>query len=186
MRGVLHSLHALARAEKGLNDVESCERDLDEALHLAIDLGEPLEQAKIAHTRAELAMARGEPAAAVEHALEAMNGFIRCGTSYDVAHARLSLAEMYAAAGDERQGLLYGAMARAVVERKNLAILRMLYPAQTFPYADRITAGLLAYACGDALGLPWENRPGSVDLARALTLPAPRAGRGDRPRMTPR
>lgn len=29
---------------------------------------------------------------------------------------------------------------------------------QSYPLADRIAGALTAYACGDALGLPWEGR----------------------------
>ena len=87
---------------------------------------------------------------------------------------------MCAAAGDERQGLMHGALARVAIEQKQMAVLRLQYPEQTFSYADRIAAGLLGYAGGDALGLPWENRSGDIDVELALTLPAAQGwpGRG--------
>ena len=39
-------------------------------------------------------------------------------------------------------------------------LLCALYPENVFDLAGRIDAGALtAYACGDALGVPWENKP---------------------------
>jgi hypothetical protein len=38
-------------------------------------------------------------------------------------------------------------------------LLCVLYPEDAFDLAGRIDGALTAYACGDALGLPWENVP---------------------------
>jgi ADP-ribosylglycohydrolase len=38
-------------------------------------------------------------------------------------------------------------------------LLCVLYPEDVFDLAERIDGALTAYACGDALGVPWENRP---------------------------
>jgi ADP-ribosylglycohydrolase len=38
-------------------------------------------------------------------------------------------------------------------------LLCVLYPEDVFDLAGRIDGALTAYACGDALGLPWESPP---------------------------
>ena len=44
-------------------------------------------------------------------------------------------------------------------------LLCVLYPEEVFDLADRIDGALTAYACGDALGLPWESAPdGTADI----------------------
>jgi ADP-ribosyl-[dinitrogen reductase] hydrolase len=40
-------------------------------------------------------------------------------------------------------------------------LLCVLYPEQVFDLAGRIDGALIAYTCGDALGVPWESRPGT-------------------------
>jgi hypothetical protein len=55
-----------------------------------------------------------------------------------------------------------GAAGRAAVHHHGYGLLRHLYPQTAFPMADRIAAALTAYACGDALGLPWEGKPPSA------------------------
>jgi hypothetical protein len=46
--------------------------------------------------------------------------------------------------------------------------------------ADAAIAGaLMAYACGDALGVPWEGQPpGTADPARAVEIPLARVATG--------
>src|SRR5690606_33665932 len=45
-------------------------------------------------------------------------------------------------------------------------------PEDGYGSAARIRAGILAFACGDALGVPWENRPvAEIDAARLDELP---------------
>jgi AAA ATPase domain/MalT-like TPR region len=59
-RGVLHSLHALGRSLIGLGDREGGMAYIAEAEQLATDLNEPLERAKIWHTRADLHLRNGD------------------------------------------------------------------------------------------------------------------------------
>ncbi|HKR49890.1 MAG TPA: ADP-ribosylglycohydrolase family protein [Pseudonocardiaceae bacterium] len=47
------------------------------------------------------------------------------------------------------------------------------YPMVAYPLADRIAGAMTAYACGDALGLPWEQLPPTgASAAEIETLPA--------------
>jgi ADP-ribosylglycohydrolase len=50
-------------------------------------------------------------------------------------------------------------------------LLCVLYPEDVFDLAGRIDGALTAYACGDALGLPWERSP---DASAHATLGADR------------
>lgn len=171
-RGLLQSLHALARVRIGAGNVTEAAAYLDEADNLAARLGEPLEQAKIALTRAKVAFAQGDSARAVALAEHALSGFTKCRTAFDIAHARLALAQMRAA-DDEQTALADGAAARTAVERLGFGLLRHEFPTLTFSYRDRILAALNAYACGDAFGLPTEGSPPiDINVAAAATLPA--------------
>jgi ADP-ribosyl-[dinitrogen reductase] hydrolase len=171
-RGLLQSIHARARARIGMGDLTEAGGYLDEADQLAARLGEPLEQAKIALTRAKLAFAQHDPARSVALGEHALRGFTECGTSFDVAHARLALAQMRTAA-DERGALADGAAARTTVERLGFGLLRHEFPTLAFSYRDRILAALNAYACGDAFGLPAEGSPpAGINVAAAAALPA--------------
>jgi hypothetical protein len=52
-------------------------------------------------------------------------------------------------------------------------VLYRLFPDQAVPPAARIRAGVLAFAAGDALGLPWEGRPpGEIDPDQVAVMPA--------------
>ena len=44
-------------------------------------------------------------------------------------------------------------------------LLCVLYPQEVFDLAARIDGALTAYACGDALGVPWENQPDATARA---------------------
>ncbi|MGH3927562.1 MAG: ADP-ribosylglycohydrolase family protein, partial [Pseudonocardiaceae bacterium] len=47
------------------------------------------------------------------------------------------------------------------------------YPVVVHPLADRIAGAITAYACGDALGLPWEQfPPAGASMAEIEALPA--------------
>jgi ADP-ribosylglycohydrolase/tetratricopeptide (TPR) repeat protein len=172
-RGSLQSLHALARVLLGQGQLDAAEDQLQAALRLAVDLGDQLEQAKLSHSHANLALRRGDPSAARRHATDALRGFADYGTSYDVAHATLSLSEIAHAAGDEQAAVRQRAAARQVVDSHGFGLLTYLFPALQPGAAERIAAGLLAYALGDAFGLPWEGTPPAhIDVAAAERLPA--------------
>jgi ADP-ribosylglycohydrolase len=51
-------------------------------------------------------------------------------------------------------------------------LLCVLYPEDVFDLADRIDGALTAYACGDALGVPWENAPIGATPSQIEQLPA--------------
>jgi ADP-ribosylglycohydrolase len=104
---------------------------------------------------------------------QALEGFRKCGTSYDIAHAQVVLSEILSACGREREAIAAGAIGRAIMTRKGYGLLSTMYPKAAFSPAERIEAALTTYACGDALGLPWENLPlDRVDPERAEQLPA--------------
>jgi ADP-ribosylglycohydrolase/tetratricopeptide (TPR) repeat protein len=171
-RGMLHSLHGVARACFELGQTQAGGRYLDEAGQLAVSLGEPLERAKITHTRAELALRHGDCERAVALAEEALAAFWDCGTAYDITHALLSLSRMQQACRQQRTAVELAAAARTEVQKKGFGLLARLYPDLTVPTRDRITAALVGYACGDAFGVPWEGQPpSSIDLSAAVRLP---------------
>jgi len=171
-RGLLHSLHGVARAQLGLQQTAAGLGHLDEASQLASDLSEPLERAKIIHTRAELAARDGHCRAAITLAEQALTAFLDCGTSYDIAHAQLSLSGMHQDCGQHRAAVELAAAGRTAVEQKGFGLLTRLYPDLTAPACDRIAAALTGYALGDAFGLPWEGQlPSAINLAAARQLP---------------
>src|SRR6266496_39890 len=158
-RGVFQSLHALGRARLGAGDRDDAERYFAEAGQLAESLGETLERAKIWHTRAELLLRDGDASRAQELATSALETFTQSRTRYDITHARVTLSRAALASGDERLAVEQGALARSAVQVMGYGLLCVLYPQDVFDLAARIDGALTAYACGDALGLPWEGRP---------------------------
>jgi ADP-ribosylglycohydrolase len=174
-RGVLQSLHALARTDFGLGRDDSALRYLEEAAELASSLGAELEKGKIEHTYAEFDLRSGQPASAVRRSEAALRQFRDAGTAYDITHARFTLASAFAANRAHRRAVQEGGRARVELERKGFGLLSTLYPELAFPYAERIAGGLLGYAYGDAVGLPWEGkRQDEIDVARVPSLPASR------------
>lgn len=160
-RGVLQSLHALGRARLGAGDRDDAERYFAEAEQLAESLGETLERAKIWHTRAELLLRDGDASRAQELATSALEAFTLSRTRYDITHARVTLSRAARASGQERLAVQQGALARSAVQVMGYGLLCVLYPEDVFDLAGRIDGALTAYACGDALGVPWESRPGA-------------------------
>ena len=158
-RGVLQSLHALGRARLGAGDRDDAERSFAEAEQLTDSLGETLERAKIWHTRAELLLRDGDASHAQEFATSALETFTQSRTRYDITHARVTLSRAAFASGNERLAVQQGALARSAVQVMGYGLLCVLYPEDVFDLAARIDGALTAYACGDALGVPWENAP---------------------------
>lgn len=170
--GVLESTLAIGRVSLGQGNLGEAQEHLAEALRLAEDLGEELQQAKIIHMRGELAARTGDVESARELVEDARARFAKCGTPYDVAFADLSLARILAGTRI-RESVERLANGRGAVERKRFTLLRRLYPELEPPLPERIHAGLLAYAGGDALGLPWEGRPPhEVRMQELFELPA--------------
>lgn len=158
-RGSLHSLHAVGRSLIGCGDLQGGRARFEEAYQLAVDLGEPLERAKVTQSRARLALRQGDCDAAERLMREALEGFQQCGTAYDIAHANIVLSQILQPCGKEREAIEAGATGRAIMTRNGYRLLEIMYPDQAFSPATRIEAALTAYACGDAFGLPWENAP---------------------------
>ena len=170
--GILESTLALGRVALGQGELESADDHLAAAGRRAEDLDEGLQHAKVIQARGELAARKHDLDAAADLIGDARRRFDECGTPYDVAYADLSLSRVLAGsrAWDSVERL---AQARTMVERKGFALLRLLFPELDPPFAQRIEAGLLAYAAGDALGLPWEgSHPADVRMAELENLPA--------------
>ncbi len=171
-RGSLHSVHAVGRSLVGSGDVEGGSARFDEAYQLAVDLGEVLERAKITQSRAGLALGEGDCVSAGRLMQEALAGFHKCGTAYDVAHANVVLSQILRACDKEREAIAAGATGRAIMTCNGYRLLQIMYPDDAFSTAERIEAALTAYACGDAFGLPWENVPvDRIDEEAAEQLP---------------
>ena len=172
-RGAAQSLHGIGKACCGLGRTSDAERTLDEAAHAADGLGERLLRAKITHALADTRVAQQRLGDAVELAEQALDGFRRHGTPYDVASAQLTLACISARMGRCAQSVTYADQARATIEAGGYRVLYQLFPGQAVPPAARIRAGLLAFAAGDAVGVPWEGRPPSdIDPDRVPAVPA--------------
>jgi ADP-ribosylglycohydrolase len=174
-RGVLRSLHALGRARLGAGDRDEAERNFTEAGQLAESLGETLERAKIWHTHAEFLLRDGDASRARELATGALETFTQSRTRYDITHARVTLSRAALASGKERLAVQQGALVRSAVQVMGYGLLCVLYPEDVFDLAGRIDGALTAYACGDALGLPWESPPGAsarVSSGQIEQLPA--------------
>jgi len=59
------------------------------------------------------------------------------------------------------------------MERGGFWLLASLFPEFAYSYRDRVQAGLLAYAAGDAVGLPWERMAASeIDASKLPSLHA--------------
>ena len=132
---------------------------------LADSLGETLERAKIWHTRAELLLRDGDAGRAQELATSALETFTQSRTRYDITHARVTLSRAARASGQERLAIQQGALARSSVQVMGYGLLCVLYPDEVFDLAARIDGALTAYACGDALGVPWESQPDATARA---------------------
>ena len=76
-----------------------------------------------------------------------------------MTHARVTLSRAAFASGRERLAIQQGALACSAVQVMGYGLLCVLYPEDVFDLAGRIDGALTAYACGDALGVPWENAP---------------------------
>ena len=109
-------------------------------------------------TRAELLLRDGKASRAQGLVTSALETFTLSRTRYDITHARVTLSRAALASGQERLAVQQGALARSAVQVMGYGLLCVLYPEEVFDLAGRIDGALTAYACGDALGVPWENR----------------------------
>jgi ADP-ribosyl-[dinitrogen reductase] hydrolase len=157
--GACHSLRGIGRMSLRLGDRDGGMQLLNEADKLGRDLGEALGRAKVTLARAEMLLADGDCAGATTLASQALDAFKTCSTHYDVTETSLLLSRGAIACGDERRGREWGAAARSSIRRRGYGLLARLYADVGFSLADRIAAAITAYACADALGLPWEAKP---------------------------
>jgi ADP-ribosylglycohydrolase/tetratricopeptide (TPR) repeat protein len=172
-RGAAQSLHGIGKAYRGLGMLHDAERALDQAAQAAGDLGEHLLGTKITHTLADVRIAERRLEEAAQLATLALEGFRRHGTPYDVAAARLSLARIAGEKGRCTEAVAHADQARSAIESGGYRVLYRLFPAQDIPPAARIRAGLVAFAAGDALGVPWEGRPPrDVDHDQVTAIPS--------------
>jgi ADP-ribosylglycohydrolase len=170
-REIGHSTHSLIRCQIGLEDFDTARAMLSDARTAAVALGDEVEQGKLDHTEGRIELLSGrDPAAAVRLFQQAVDRFRDLGVAYDLAHATFSLAGALDATGAVRRSLEEAASARAMLEKGTFGLLARLYPSSAYSYADRIEAGLLAYAAGDAVGLPWERL--SADQIDGTRLPS--------------
>jgi ADP-ribosylglycohydrolase/tetratricopeptide (TPR) repeat protein len=172
-RGAAQSLHGIGKAYSGLGRLGDAEQALDEAAQAADILGEHLLRAKITHALADTRIAEGRLDEAARLTAQALAGFERHGTPYDVAAAQLTLARIAGREGRRVNGVTHADRARSAIETGGYRVLYRLFPDQAVPLAGRIRAGLLTFAAGDALGVPWEGRaPGEIDPEQVTVVPA--------------
>jgi len=158
-REVGHSRHSLIRCQIGLGGFDTARQMLAEARAAAIALAEELEQGKLDHTEARIELLTGGDAERAVRLIEsARERFSDMQVTYDIAHATCSLAQAYEAAGASRRSLEEAASARTQMERGEFGLLTSLYPDIGYRYRHRVEAGLIGYAAGDAVGLPWERK----------------------------
>jgi len=175
-RGIVQSLHALGKTCIGMGDVDKAFKFLEEAKQIASDLGEILTKAKILHSLGNLAIHSQKYYEAEKYIEEALSGFHKCGTPYDIAHGTLSLSEVKLAMGEEQKAIEYREQARFLIEKNGFGLLEIMFPHLGASIAKRIYAGLIAYACGDALGVPWEGKPPQYILEKEIVKLPPRPG----------
>ena len=172
-RGAVQSLHGIGKAYCGLGRTGDAERTLDEAAQAADGLGERLLRAKITHAMADVRNAEQRMDDAMRLTWEALEGFRHHGTPYDVASAQLTLADLTARLRRCTESVAYADQARSTIEAGGYRVLYRLFPSQDVPPASRIRAGLLAFAAGDAAGVPWEGRlPLDIDPDQVPAVPA--------------
>jgi ADP-ribosylglycohydrolase len=169
-REVGHSRHSLIRCAIGEGDFETALAMLKEARDAAEALDEELELGKLDHTDARIRLlTNGDPMDAVRLIEGALERFRRMSVSYDIAHATFALSTAYAASGAERRAVEEAASGRTQMERGEFRLLSRLFADLGYSYRDRVYAGLVGYAAGDAVGLPWEGKPAADVDAEALS-----------------
>ncbi|HEV7931434.1 MAG TPA: ADP-ribosylglycohydrolase family protein [Actinomadura sp.] len=177
VRGVAHALNGLGLAALQLGEPAEAEERFLESAAIARDLGEELLLAKTTRGRAEAATLAGRFDDADRLVEQALAGFERAATPYDVTHARVTQARVHRARGDEAGRLALVDRARTEIESGGFGSLYARCPEIRIPAAERIAAAMLAFAAGDALGVPWEgSAPDAIDHAAIPTLPATRWG----------
>jgi ADP-ribosylglycohydrolase len=158
-RGVAQSLHGIGKALLGLGQIGEAEHVLEEAARAAEGLGEHLLEAKIIHAQADTRIAQRRLDDATEFTWQALEMFREHGTPYDVASAQMTLARLANGRDQCIEATTYADQARSAIEAGEYRVLYRLFPALDVPAAARFRAGLVTFAAGDALGVPWEGQP---------------------------
>jgi ADP-ribosylglycohydrolase/tetratricopeptide (TPR) repeat protein len=158
-RGVAQSLHGIGKALCGLGQPGEAEHVLEEAAQAAEGLGEPLLRAKITHALADVRIVERRLDDAAQLTGQALQTFRRHGTPYDVASAQMTLARIARERGSCIEAMTHADQARSAIEAGGYRVLYRLYPSLDVPAAAQIRAGLVTFAAGDALGVPWEGQP---------------------------
>jgi ADP-ribosylglycohydrolase/tetratricopeptide (TPR) repeat protein len=172
-RGVASSLHGMGRAYFEMGEHDQADSVLAEAARLAGDLGEGILLAKIWMAMADVQAALGRLDQAERLVKRALEDFERHGSPTDASSALIELASLRARQGNHQAWLRTLDRARQVIEQGGYLVQYQRFPAAAIPPPDRLLSGMLAYAAGDALGVPWEGKTaGEVDAARLDELPA--------------
>jgi ADP-ribosylglycohydrolase/tetratricopeptide (TPR) repeat protein len=158
-RGVAQSLHGIGKALCGLGQPREAEHALGDAAQAAESLGEHLLEAKITHALADIRIAQRRLDEAAQLTGQALEMFRRHGTPYDVASAQLTLARIASEGGSCIEAVTHADPARSAIEAGGYLVLYRLFPTLDVSAAARIRAGLVTFAAGDALGVPWEGQP---------------------------
>lgn len=132
---------------------------MEEAAQAAEGLGEHLLEAKITHALADTRIAQRRLDDAAELTGQALEGFRRHGTPYDVASAQMTLARIASEQGSCIEAVTNADQARSAIAAGGYGVLYRLFPTMDVPAAARVRAGLVTFAAGDALGVPWEGQP---------------------------
>ena len=158
-RGVAQSLHGIGKALCGLGQPGEAEHALEEAAQAAEGLGEHLLRAKISHALADVRIVERRLDDAAQLTERALEMFRRHGTPYDVASAQMTLARVARERGGCIEAMTHADQARSAIEAGGYRVLYQLYPTLDVQAAERVRAGLVTFAAGDALGVPWEGQP---------------------------
>jgi ADP-ribosylglycohydrolase/tetratricopeptide (TPR) repeat protein len=171
-RGIANSLFGLGSAHAEMGEYEEADRLLQEAERLARDLGEGILLAKTWMVQAEAQVAAGRLDEAEQLLEQALEGFERHGSERDVTSALLKRARLFARRGSYQAWMAVLDRARQLIERGGYQIQYQQFPESAIPPPGRILSGMMAFAAGDALGVPWEGRPArEIDASRLEELP---------------
>jgi ADP-ribosylglycohydrolase/tetratricopeptide (TPR) repeat protein len=171
-RGVASSLHGMGRAYIEMGDYGQADKALMEAARLAGDLGEGILLAKTWMALADVKASTGRPDEAQQLVSQALEDFKRHDSPADVSSALIQLASLNERQGHRKAWLRNLDQARRMIEQGGFLIQYQRFPEVAIPPPNRLLSGMVSYAAGDALGVPWEGRPGSeVDVARLDDLP---------------
>ncbi len=172
-RGMANSLFLMGWARCGEGRHAEGRAYLGRAGKLARDQGDDVTLAKIWQVEAMSRFATGEIREAIELLEDAANRVKKWGAPYDLAHALLDLTTLRQADHNARGMVAALDEARQLLATHEFGLLELLYSGSTEPPVQRIRAGIVSFAAGDALGAPWEGRmPADISFAGTGQLPS--------------